>query len=403
MKKWIGLVTSILIAIACKLYFDAVINPTRLRSFALQTLSFFSRPVNNDEIVRSPFPIHNSAAWYAEALKKNESLYRMELSQFSKQDLIETTKKAFLVFPSRILLKNMMKKDFLLSNSTVNEIEQWRLRLHPSTNGIGFLIVSGMPVFELEENATLLNEVMFFGLGFYFGIPGAQNSYGELVGNIADVGIKNNEKTPNEKVRQYMTSEKLDFHADAADVVALLTLKNHAKGGESRVVSSVTVYNELIKKHPHLKIAELFQTQLLDTRDGKGTGFNFYEIIPLAYEKKTNLLRSFFHCEYFRTAYTYNNSPTFRKELQQVIDAYCELADQLAFDMVLKKGDLQLVNNHYCLHGRYSYEETQFGNERHLLRLWISINNEVTEFGHAWNLKNTVSNYLRQRIYFGLF
>jgi hypothetical protein len=42
--------------------------------------------------------------------------------------------------------------------------------------------------------------------------------------------------------------------------------------------------------------------------------------------------------------------------------------------MDFQEGDLQLINNHTMLHAREAYEDyPEPGRERHLLRMWIAI------------------------------
>ena len=49
-----------------------------------------------------------------------------------------------------------------------------------------------------------------------------------------------------------MTSAEMLFHADACDYVGLLCLHGAKSGGESRVASSVTVYNRMLERRPDL-------------------------------------------------------------------------------------------------------------------------------------------------------
>ena len=70
-------------------------------------------------------------------------------------------------------------------------------------------------------------------------------------------------------VRLYRTASNIRYHCDAADVVALLCLNTAKRGGASRIVSSVSVFNELAKRRPDL-VARLFEPFHLDIRDEDG-------------------------------------------------------------------------------------------------------------------------------------
>ena len=61
-----------------------------------------------------------------------------------------------------------------------------------------------------------------------------------------------------------------------------------------------------------------------------------------------------------------------------------QLAQELCLEMVLNPGDLQLINSHVTYHGRTPFEDdASTGNDRLLLRLWLSMpNNRALPEGH---------------------
>ena len=92
----------------------------------------------------------------------------------------------------------------------------------------------------------------------------------------------------------------IEYHCDAADVVGLLCLNKAKTGGKSRIVSSVAVYNEVLRRRPDL-IHILYQPMLVDTF-GEG-GVNYFPVVPCRYHK--GQLRTFYHIDYFRSARNY--------------------------------------------------------------------------------------------------
>jgi len=63
------------------------------------------------------------------------------------------------------------------------------------------------------------------------------------------------------------------------------------------------------------------------------------------------------------------------------LDLYNEIADdpKIYIDMELEKGDIQFLSNHFVLHSRTAYEDYENPKERrHLLRLWISLENQLS-------------------------
>jgi hypothetical protein len=76
----------------------------------------------------------------------------------------------------------------------------------------------------------------------------SQNTDGDLLGHVRDTG-----EDPNARgVRLYKTRVEQDFHTDGADVIGLLCLKAAKSGGISRIVSSVTIFNEILRREPEL-------------------------------------------------------------------------------------------------------------------------------------------------------
>ncbi|BBY99221.1 hypothetical protein MFAL_26880 [Mycolicibacterium fallax] len=53
-------------------------------------------------------------------------------------------------------------------------------------------------------------------------------------------------------MRKYRTNQRQDFHSDGSDLVSLLCLHPARSGGESKIVSAHAVYNEALRRAPHL-------------------------------------------------------------------------------------------------------------------------------------------------------
>ena len=52
------------------------------------------------------------------------------------------------------------------------------------------------------------------------------------------------------EVRGYQTSARLPYHTDSSDIVGLLCLRTSKSGGLSSIVSSTTIWNELVARRP---------------------------------------------------------------------------------------------------------------------------------------------------------
>jgi hypothetical protein len=259
-------------------------------------------------------------------------------------------------------LADMTRADFALPTLS-GSIRRWREEV---ACGRGLQVISGVPVDTWSADQAA---ACFWGIGQHLGRPGAQNRNGDLLGQVRDTGADRSDPY----VRQYLTTQDIPFHCDAADMVGLLCLRRAKSGGLSRIASSVSVYNELLRRRPDLT-PRLFEPFMLDTRDeASANGLRALPVQPCCFEG--GVLRTFWHAEYFRTA---QRHPGIRltdseAELLDLYDSICALPE-FHVDMELEPGDVQLLSNHSVIHARTDYQDyPEDDRKRHLLRLWISL------------------------------
>ena len=66
--------------------------------------------------------------------------------------------------------------------------------------------------------------------------------------------------------RAYHTSTELNYHSDSCDVLGLLCLLKSKSGRQSKIVSTVAVYNAILCRRPNLA-AELLKPWFIDRRE----------------------------------------------------------------------------------------------------------------------------------------
>ncbi len=322
------------------------------KSLTAQSLHYFSRP--QERVLR--VPLQSPAAWKGRDLRHTTE-WREMLSHAELLELENAVKAAKRTGkPTGALTKN----DFVL-HTLHSKFDRWRKEL---SDGRGFHVITGVPVDRWGQADT---ELFFWCFGLHLGIPGAQNPEGDLLGHVRDTGAS--AKDPN--VRHYRTAANIAFHCDAADVVGLLCLHKAKRGGMSRIVSSVSVYNEVLRRRPDL-VDRLYRPFLLDTH-GEG-GVRYIPIAPCRFAD--DKLRTFYHSDYFRTVSENTGAPPLTNDEHALLDLYDEIAGSPDFhlDMDLQPGDIQLQSNHTQLHARTDYEDhPEPDRKRHLLRLWISL------------------------------
>jgi hypothetical protein len=233
--------------------------------------------------------------------------------------------------------------------------------------GRGFVLLRGLPVERMtrEEQA-----IAYLGLGSWLGRFRSQNAKGHLLGHVKDLGL--DIRDPN--VRYYQTNRKLEYHTDSVDVVGLLCLKAAKAGGESFLASSMTVYNEILKRNPGL-LPALFEPFPTDRRGEVPEGMKPWFDIPI-FHRHAGKLSCIYVRQYIESAQ--KHFPEARR-LSAEQRAAMDLVDEICNDpaiylsMDFRPGDIQFLHNHQILHSRGDFENwPEPERHRHLLRLWLA-------------------------------
>ena len=232
--------------------------------------------------------------------------------------------------------------------------------------GCGFALIRSLPVRQWSREMTA---AVFYGLGAHLGQPRPQNSKGHVLGHVIDMGL--DAKDPN--VRIYQTHERQTFHTDSSDIVGLVCLQQARAGGDSALVSSNTLYNQMRAQHPHLAAA-LFDPIATDRRGEVPPGQKAFFEIPV-FNWYRGLMSTIYQRQYIDSAQRFEDAfrlTPLHVEALDYFDALANSAD-LNFLMRLEAGDMQFVHNHTLLHDRTAFEDwNDPARKRHLLRLWLS-------------------------------
>ena len=234
-------------------------------------------------------------------------------------------------------------------------------------NGIGFGVLRGLPTNNYSQE---LSATIFCGIGAHLGNARSQNAAGHILGHVRDIGAKSDD--PNARI--YQTSERQTFHTDSADVVGLMCLKKAQKGGASLLVSTETIYNEMMQLRPDL--AELlFQPIATDRRGEVPDGAKPYFEIPV-FNWHQDKLTGIYQRQYIDSAQRFPEAMRLTEQHIEALNLFDSLANEpsLHQSMQLEHGDMQFVHNHSMLHDRTGFLDwPEPENRRHLFRLWLSI------------------------------
>jgi hypothetical protein len=296
------------------------------------------------------------AAWYPSDVTARQT-WRYVLSD---EEIADVEAALASVDSKRLPITEITKRHFPLPKLSAG-IERLRAQLQ---EGWGFVQVRGLPV---ERWTKAQAAVVFWGIGMHLGRALPQNGKGDLIGHVKDLG--GNYADP--ETRGYLTNARMAFHADQCDYVALFCLKQAKSGGASRIASSVTVYNELLKHYPNL-VPELLEPSYWTRHGEVGKGQQPWYELPVF-----NFERGYFSAKGVSAHVLKSQAipavPRYSPKRLEAFARYKETAQRVSVRIAVEPGDINILHNHVVLHSRDAFEDwPEPERKRHLYRLWIN-------------------------------
>ncbi len=227
--------------------------------------------------------------------------------------------------------------------------------------GRGLVQLRSLPVQDWSQEDIAL---AYWAIGAQIGTGVSQSYKGDRLGQVRDIG---------EGGRYYTVGGALEMHMDPVDVVGLVCVKPALAGGESRLVSSTALRDTLAAEYPDvipiLERGYHYSSRLEDRSAGAppytphrvpvfgeidGMPASFLLPIAIRNTEKSGLMLSAAEKDALELVNTVANRP------------------ELCFEMDLRPGDIQFLNNRLILHGRNDYEDApELDEKRLMLRLWL--------------------------------
>jgi hypothetical protein len=248
---------------------------------------------------------------------------------------------------------------------------------HELEDGRGVVLLRRLPVERYTEDEL---RVVYWGLGLHLGTPRYQNPDGELIGDVRDEnrlygGVREAVAAgePRSSRNKARSAGPLRFHTDRVDVVTLLCVRQAARGGQSRIASSIAVHNTILERRPDLHA--LLCAPYYHSRQGEAAGEGRYYAMPI-FAVHAGRFTSQYSRTFVEAAQHIPGVPRLTAAQEEALDLWAEVCDELAYTMDLEPGDVQLLNNHVVYHARTTYEDDPApGRDRFLMRLWLSMPN----------------------------
>jgi len=300
-------------------------------------------------------PIIDPAGWTAQELTaKNDWIYTL-----SNADCEEILGAVGAIEERGLDIKNVGRDDFDLPkvSAILAELRDELL------NGRGFLLIRGLPVAQMTRAQSA---IAYWVLGAHFGRAISQNGKGHLLGHVKDVGGDYGDAN----TRGYLTNAHMGFHSDRSDYVGLLCLQPSKSGGESRIASAVTQYNEILTRRPDLMeelVKDYCWSWVGETPPG---ALPYYKMPVFSFQDGYMCVRGV-STQIFKSQ-GMPGVPDFTDRQIEALEFYKTIVDEIAFDMEFRQGDIQILHNHVTLHSRRGFTDwAEPERRRHLLRLWL--------------------------------
>jgi len=300
-------------------------------------------------------PIVHPSAWRSVDFKSQDSW----IERLCAEEVAELDAALARASSSGSGVTELKKADFPL-DALGRRIEDWADLVN---NGRGFLLVRGLPA---DRYTDLQLRTIFWGIGLHMGVAMSQNSYGDLLGDVFDEGVK-----MGKRVRGYRTNSQLVFHTDRADTVGLLCVHKAKSGGISRLVSSMAMHNEILRNHPEY-LEPLYKGYFfMNVEEG---GDSAVWRVPIY-----SVVDGVLSCRASRNTIDIARNLGLAKydDLEaaalEYFDATAARPD-MRIDMDLERGDMQFINNYTTLHSRTEYQDHPAPAPRRLMvRLWLMV------------------------------
>lgn len=308
-------------------------------------------------------PVTTDAAWRGDELSRRaEWIHHLDPAQIAE---LESLGARFVAEDPD--LRFVQASDYPLHACT-DAVKAWGRDVD---RGRGFVLVRGLRT-ELYSDA--LSSAIYYILGLHMGEPMGQNRMGDLLDHVYATSDKTMDDPTalSAKIR-----DKLPFHSDSSDVVALMCLRGGKAGGASCLVSGAQIYNEILARRPDLAPLLLEPFHFDWKRQDHNAPANTYAspIISIT----GGVLSMYAGSLYIFTAQEYPEVPRLTPQQIEVLNLFEEITYEpgMAIEMDFRPGDIQWLSNYAALHSRTEFVDfPEPQRRRHLLRLWLKRNGD---------------------------
>jgi hypothetical protein len=304
-------------------------------------------------------PVDTAAAWRGDRLEAtDEWIYRLSAAQVEELEQLGVR-----FVEDNPDLRTVQAEDYPLA-ACAGAVDEWRRDVD---FGRGFILVRGLRTLLYSDP---LSAAIYYILGLHMGDPIRQNEMGDLVDHVYATSDK---MMDDPTARSSKVRDKLVYHSDSSDIVALMCLRPAKAGGISCLVSGAQIYNEILARRPDLAPLLLAPFHWDWRRQDAEAPSDTY-VSPVI-SMVDGVFSMYAGSLYIVTAQDYPGVPKLTEDQLEVLRLFDEITYEpgMAIQMDFRPGDIQWLSNYAALHARTSFEDwPEPQRKRHLLRLWLS-------------------------------
>ena len=261
-------------------------------------------------------------------------------------------------------LDSINKNDLPLFKKKILDFRNERL-----LDGVGLFVIDGicMESFSVKEKtsiytlaAKILGELII------------QNIQQEKIVEVKDVG-----KSMKTGGRYHETKEGGSHHTDSPqwknvpDYIGLFCVHNAKKGGTNLFLSAYTIHNRILQERKDL--LDIFYEKFHFDKRGEFKDGESPTVFEPIFELKDEKLYFRYLRNYIDAGHDIQNEPLsqYQKDALTYLDNLMR-RDEMIMRYDLKPGDMVFSDNHWIVHGRTPFEDSDDQNlKRLMLRTWI--------------------------------
>ena len=242
--------------------------------------------------------------------------------------------------------------------------------------GPGVVRLTGVPADRIARDDL---KRLFWGFCVNLGTPVYQTAAGEVLGEVKDetgtgAALTYDGPGPLKSARTIARSTgPLRFHTDKTDLLCLLCATNAIEGGVSKVVSSVTLHNEILRRRPDL-LRTLYEPYWrMRPTDEEGDRQDRVFPMPVFARAADGSFTSQYSRTYITQAQEVPEVPRLTAAQTEAMDMIHAIGEEVCLRAPFEVGDMQFLNQHVTYHGRTQFtDDPSRGAQRVLLRIWLA-------------------------------